>query len=65
LEKDTLDKQDGKGEFSTQKINVEAVLAIAKKTKGTQIESAVEDIIPKTEGKRSVFPLFGLSGWMS
>jgi hypothetical protein len=64
LEEDTLDKQDGKGAFSTQKINVEAVLAIAKKTKGTQIQSAVEDIIPKTEGKRSVFPLFGHSAWI-
>ena len=53
MEEDTLDKQHGKGEFSTQKINVEAVLAIAKKTKGSQIESAVvEDFIPKTEGKR-------------
>jgi hypothetical protein len=51
-----LDKQDGKGESSTQKINVEAVLAIAKKSKGTQIESVVEDFIPKTEGKRSFFP---------
>jgi hypothetical protein len=56
LEEDTLDKQDGKGAFSTQKINVEAVLAIAKKSKGTQIESVVEDFIPKTEGKRSFFP---------